>query len=90
MNSLGLWSSGREHSVINFTLKMEAPDSYDTLITIYQPTHCHNPDDHSWYLHCHKNVTFMLINTASFNAYLCIQMTHTLLCLILALKIPHF
>jgi len=61
----------REHSVINFTLKMEAPDFCETLISIYKTTHCHNPDNHSWYFHCHENVSCMLINTDSFNAYLC-------------------
>jgi len=80
----------RENSVINFTLKMEAPDFWETLITIYKTTHCHNPDDHSWYFHCHKNVSCLLINTASLNAYLCTQITHSLLCLILSLKLPYF
>ena len=49
-----------------------------------------NPNDHSWYFNCHKNVSCVLINTASFNAYLCSQITHPLLCLTLSLKFPYF
>jgi len=80
----------REHSAIKFILKVEAPDFCETLITIYHTTHCHNPNDKSWYFHWNKNVSCVLINTASFNAYLCTQITHCLLYLTLPLKFHYF
>jgi hypothetical protein len=38
------------------TLKMETVCSFKTLITIYQTTRCHKPEDHSINVHCCENL----------------------------------
>jgi hypothetical protein len=62
-----LWSSGLWHHVvlINFTPKMEVICFSETLVTTYQTTWYHNPEDHNQHLHHHDNLNHFSIILSS-------------------------
>jgi hypothetical protein len=36
------------------TLKMKATYSSETMVSTYKTTHCHNPEDHRYYVNINK------------------------------------
>jgi hypothetical protein len=49
---------GSQHFTYTFknSLKTEAAGSFETLVSTYQTTQCHNLEDHKLNLNCHGNL----------------------------------